>query len=287
MAAQAARDPAVPNVSTLGAQAFAFGVIGFLLLSLLTIVATSLLQGIVVAEVARGTLGERLTLRQLLGYLRGRFAALMGWGLLLAGGIGLLMAVAVLTLLLFGGGIAAMGVGEVGTTVAVIAVILVGVPAGIVLVIWLWTKTVFVAPTIVLERQPVFASIARSWRLTRGRFWRTFGILLLVLLIINVASQVVATPVSLAAGLVIGLLAPQGLDDTGGIALSVVVYLVTFLVTTIVAAIGLVIQSATASLLYVDARMRSEGLDLELARFVEMRSAGAALDDPYLPRAST
>jgi hypothetical protein len=44
----------------------------------------------------------------------------------------------------------------------------------------------------------------------------------------------------------------------------------------------MVVQSATTGLIYIDLRMRKEGLDLDLARFVEETSAGANPPDPYL-----
>ena len=44
-------------------------------------------------------------------------------------------------------------------------------------------------------------------------------------------------------------------------------------------------QSSATALLYIDLRMRKEGLDLELVRFVEARQAGdTSVPDPYLPR---
>jgi hypothetical protein len=55
-----------------------------------------------------------------------------------------------------------------------------------------------------------------------------------------------------------------------------------YAVTSIVQGIGLVVQSATSSLLYLDLRMRREGLDLQLGRYVEAKQAGVALPDPYL-----
>jgi hypothetical protein len=57
------------------------------------------------------------------------------------------------------------------------------------------------------------------------------------------------------------------------------------IVTAIVGAIGSVIQTAAVALLYIDLRMRKEGLDLELVRFVEGRQTGQELPDPYLPPA--
>ena len=53
--------------------------------------------------------------------------------------------------------------------------------------------------------------------------------------------------------------------------------------TLVVAAITSVISTAATALLYLDLRMRKEGLDLELTRFVEAKQAGSAgLGDPYL-----
>ena len=65
----------------------------------------------------------------------------------------------------------------------------------------------------------------------------------------------------------------------------VVLAAVLIIVTVIVSAIGLIVQSSAIALIYIDLRMRKEGLDLELARFVEARQAGnASVTDPYLPR---
>ncbi len=44
-------------------------------------------------------------------------------------------------------------------------------------------------------------------------------------------------------------------------------------------------QSSATALIYIDLRMRKEGLDVELVRFVEARQAGdASVPDPYLLR---
>jgi hypothetical protein len=43
-----------------------------------------------------------------------------------------------------------------------------------------------------------------------------------------------------------------------------------------------VVQSAAVALVYLDLRMRKEGLDLELARYVESVAQGGDVPDPYL-----
>lgn len=278
------------DADALAAGSIAFGAIGLLLVMLLSMVGTSVLQGIIIAEVARGTLGERLRLVEIWQYLRGRIGALLGWGLLLAAAIGIAsligfgLILGVIALIAF----AAEGGGGNAVAVAVgaVAAFFIGTLVALVPLAFLWTKLAFVPATIVLERRPVFASIARSWRLVRGRFWRVFGIMLLVMVIINVAAQIVVTPISFLGGMALGLMTPNGMNDESALVATVVIYLGSYAVGTIVAAIGLVIQSATSGLLYIDARMRSEGLDLELARHVEQRQAGYPVDDPYLAPAA-
>jgi len=253
------------------------GALTLLVTALLTGIGTSLLQGIIVAEVARGTLGERLRFRGLWQRLRGRVGALAGWSLMLMAATVLLAAV------LFGiVAAAALAGGAAGVIGAVLLALLLGAGA---LVLWAWlaTKLAFVPAAIVLERLPVGASVARSWRLTAGSFWRVFGTILLVMVIVTVATQVVVTPVGLISGLVPILVAPTG-DAGAMLAVTIATTLLSFLISAVASAIGLVIQSATTALLYLDLRMRREGLDLELARFVEARQAGTALPDPYLPR---
>ena len=61
--------------------------------------------------------------------------------------------------------------------------------------------------------------------------------------------------------------------------------MLTILIGLVLGAVADVVQSAATALIYIDLRMRKEGLDLELARFVE--SAPGAGEDPYLAKAGT
>ena len=68
--------------------------------------------------------------------------------------------------------------------------------------------------------------------------------------------------------------------------MSVGVYILQLMVTLVISAITAVIQTAASALIYLDLRMRREGLDLELTRYVEAKQSGAAgLGSPYLPPA--
>tara|TARA_R110000868_G_scaffold43633_3_gene146509 strand:- start:113408 stop:114592 length:1185 start_codon:yes stop_codon:yes gene_type:complete len=256
------------------AGGFALGAVGVLLAALLSIVGTAVLQGIIVAEVARATLGEKLGFRALWTHLRGRLGALIGWAFVLAAAL----AVAMLIVILLIAGLSLLG--EAGVILSVL-VALFAMLGGAVLVAWLSTKLLFVPAALVLERRTLGAAVGRSWTLIRGSFWRVFGIVLLVAVMLSIAAQVVTTPVSLLFGLGTAFLTPSGMDESGFIAMTIISYLVLFLVSAVVGAITLVVQTATSSLLYLDLRFRTEGLDLELARTVEARQRGESVADPY------
>jgi hypothetical protein len=265
----------------LGLAALAAGV--------LTAVATALLQGLIVGEVARGTVGEKLRFGRLWAMYRGRFPALIGFTALLVlavvVGVGLVLAVTI------GLSVATtMSAGSandvLGGVLAAFGIAVLGLLGGAVLWAWLGTKLAFVPAAIVLERLSITAAIARSWRLTRRSFWRVFGIQLLVAAMIYVATQIVSTPVSFVLFLVTSLIDPTGASSSSPDAMLGAVtgtMVAVYAITSIVQGIGLVVQSATSSLLYLDLRMRREGLDMQLGRYLEAKQAGIALPDPYLP----
>jgi hypothetical protein len=147
---------------------------------------------------------------------------------------------------------------------------------------WLTVKLCLVPSALMLERMPLRAAVARSWSLVRGAFWRTFGVVALVFVMIQIASQVVTAPFSLLFGVFGSLISPTGDLDGSAIAVAAVAYVLTIAVTAVVTAIGSVVQAASVGLVYVDRRMRTEGLDLELVRHVEARGRGQVdLPDPW------
>jgi len=249
-----------------------------LLTGLLTLFVTAIVEAIVTVQVASSTLGARLRLGGLWRRLRGRRGAVIGWAALnAAAGV---LSVGIVTLGL-------VGIGLTGSAGVVIAVLLgVLLAAGFFVVfIWLWVKLGFVPAAIVLERTSILASMRRSWRLTNGAFWRTFGIRLLVIVMVGVAASIITTPVSLLFSLGGMVLQPNGSPESALTGTLLVSTIVTQGLTAIVSAVGLVLSTSTTALLYLDQRMRQEGLDLDLARFVERRAAGEqGLADPYLPK---
>ncbi len=279
----------VYSASTADQAALQAGAVGWaILLGVVSLVvsaiSTSLLQGIVVNEVARGTLGEKLTLGSLWRLTRSRIGALIGWTLLLSValgvGVGVLVIIAVL---LFAAGGAMIGVGVAYSVLA-------GLGA-VVAAVWLTTKLALVPSIIVLERLGIGAAMARSWRLTTGYFWKTLGVILLIGLIVYFVTQIIATAIGLIGGFAIILLNPTALGaSTSDTSIAQVfaselgINVVSTVVTAVIGAVMAVVQSSAVALIYLDLRMRREGLDLQLVRFVEARQIGVTgLPDPYEP----
>ena len=259
---------------------------GTVVLGLLSLVVSAisgaLLQGVVVGEVARETLGEKLTFRSLWQLVRGRIGALIGWTFLVS--FAWFVAIALVVAVVFA--LAALGGGA-----GVVGAVAVGILGGfglVALAIWINTKIALVPSAIVLERLRIGEAVARSWRLTNGYFWKSFGLIALIGVIIYMVTQIVATPFSLIGGMLGGIFAPTSLstDDASSFTQVIVgqlgVSALASVVGAVVGAIGSVVETAAVSLLYLDLRMRKEGLDLQLVRFVEARQAGQELPDPYV-----
>jgi len=269
---------AAADVETVTAGSVLGIVITTVVASTLSAALTSLVLGVISLEVARGALGERHTLRGLWQGMRGRIWPLVGWTVLLVAAVflAIIIVVALITVVFAAAGTTA------GVVVAVIVVIVGGLGATV-LGFWLTTKLAFVAPALVVERRRLGDAIARSWRLTRGHFWRILGIQLLVSTIVGIAVQVVTVPLSVVGQFGALLINPNG-SEGAGIAILVVIGLLTLALVSVATAVALVAQSAVPALLYLDVRMRSEGLDLELQRVVEDRAAGRPVpENPYLP----
>ncbi len=253
--------------------------LGSLVPFLIGIAATVFLQGIIVTEAARSTLGEKLTLGATWKATWPRLGHLLLWTLIAGAAVVVVLASiigVVWLLVVLGGGFIAAGV--ILAVVAGLALAVVGV--------WLGTKLSLVPSAIVLERVGVFAGMRRSWQLTDGYFWKTLGIEYLIAFIVGTVSQVVVTPITVLYMMAITVIDPTGATAEEWIA-PALLYVALIIVSLLVASITSVVQSATIAFIYIDLRMRKEGLDLELIRFVEARQSGdLSVQDPYLVRAS-
>lgn len=235
----------------------------------------ALLGGIVAVPASRALLAERVSVAGLRRRLRGRTARLVGWALLvLTNGTAVL---AVATLLPYA---VAVSMGYTGTLLAT----LVAIPEFIVVFLVGGLLAARLGPTgvvIALEGLSIRAAVQRSWRLTRGSGWRLYGIQLLVWTIVGIAASGLTAPLDFMFSYGGGLVFPNGATSDQGAIYDLVATVVTTAATVVTGAFGLVLQSGTAALLTLDLRMRREGLDHELARYVDERQRGVAVADPF------
>ena len=255
------------------AGSVALTAIAALVLGILSGVLGVVVQGIVVAEVAHAVVAEKPSLKAVWARVRPVFWRLVGYSALTVGAVVILVGVlaGIVALLV----IAATWVGALVGVLFLLALI----P----LYLWLTPKLFLVPSVIILERAPVFRAIARSWQLTRGRFWSTLGIVVIISVVFGVVAQIISLPLSLISGFVPAIIAPTGDSEVGAVVGFIALQVVGQFGILLVQCIALVVQSTSAVLVYVDARMRVEALDHDLQSYVEARDAGASdLSDPYL-----
>lgn len=231
-----------------------------------------IVQGIVVGEVAAAVLAEKHALREIWRRVRPAAWRLVGYTMLVTVAATLAIALVTLLLVLLTTAILPIGI------LAIVFAILGAIP------LWLWLATkLFLVPTaLVLEHATIGEAISRSWRLTRTRFWPTLGVLVVISVTFSVIAQIVTVPLSLLGSGFTTILSPTGAPEVGQIVSIFVTGLFTQVLTILIQCVALIVQSTAAALVYVDARMRHEGLDLDLQTYVERRDAGATdLPDPY------
>lgn len=210
----------------------------------LTALATTVLTGLLIVSVSRSVLGEQISGREAMR--SGRVWWVVGFSLL-AGTV---------EMLVFGAWAAlAVWLGFEKQWVALGLVALFGGLALVVGSVWFTVRTVLVPPALMLEGSRFWATITRAWRLTRGSFWRLLGIYLLTAIMVGFVASIITYPASFVG------LATGDLTGTGPISVAA---------TSIGQAIALTLsttyQAAVIALLYIDVRMRREGLDLDLAQ---------------------
>jgi hypothetical protein len=84
----------------------------------------------------------------------------------------------------------------IGFIASFIAVYLVSILVASAAIWWLRVKTCVAAPAVVLERVNPFAALGRSLELTRGKGWRTFGIMFIVSLVISFGLGILTGPIT-------------------------------------------------------------------------------------------
>jgi hypothetical protein len=231
--------------------------IGTLGTSLVTALSTLVLTGVITVIAGRGVLGEPITLGEAWAVVRSALGRLIG--------------LALLTTLLIYGSLA------VGITIAVVMVATLGnvsallaVPLGIAAVcfaIYLYCRLALAPCALILERAGIRTSLRRSGVLVAGAWWRVFGVLLLALVVASVVGNVIQAPF-LLFGVGRSLFSGQDLQD-GVSGVLVLTYIGAGVAQTIIAPF----TAGVRALLYVDRRMRAEGLDVALTAAAAQRLA--------------
>lgn len=202
--------------------------------------------GLLIVAISRSVIGKSFTVSELWVQVRSKLLGLVAISLLPS--IGILLVAGV-----FVGVVALLAAADsVGLVLLVTVVALVVI---VVVAVWLTTRFILTPAAYVLEGQGLRASISRGWTLSRGSFWRLFGIYLLSSIITSIVSSLIASPGAIIAGIVF----PAG--DTvplGAVAITVVSQIIASTIST-------TFLSSVVALLYIDVRMRREGLDVELA----------------------
>lgn len=214
-------------------------VVGFL--------AQAVLTGMLTAVVGRAVLGRHIGIGEVWRDVRPRILPLLG----LAVTMTLIYIVIVAIVAVPVTSLAAAGAGPAAT--AAVGVLL-GVGA-LVTAVWLYVGFALAMPALVLERAGVIAALGRSWTLVRRSFWRTLAILVLTGIIAFVVGSVLQIPFTVPR-----LLLAVNPDAW------------TFKVALVIAALGSIVagtvvapfSAGVRALLYVDQRMRREGLDIAL-----------------------
>ncbi len=226
---------------------------------LLTYIVQAILAGLLAPIIARGVGGQQISAADAWRATRPRLPSLLLATLLvLLAGLGPLLITGLIA------GIAALA----GAPAPVYAVIVLLGLVALVLTIWFSTMLSLVTPIVVLENASPGRALARSWRLVHRSFWRVFGITLLAGLIVSIAGGILQLPFTL-----LGAAAGSGVGGTVILVIGAI-------------AAGTVTRPITAGvtvLLYVDMRMRKEGLDLALRTSSGSGQSGSGQPGPGQP----
>ncbi|MBE7954088.1 glycerophosphoryl diester phosphodiesterase membrane domain-containing protein [Microbacterium oxydans] len=273
--------PSSPDFEAVMAGTIAVNVIAGLAVGVASIAFTAMMQGVVAAEIGYAAIGVKATLRMLWRRMAPAFWRLAGFASLsVAAVFGLFIIAAVIIAGFVAGGLG----GSMEMVGVVVLVVILIVLACIPLAVWLTTKLLLVPSILVLERARFRDAFVRSWRLTRGRFWVAFGVTFLISAIMGIAAQVVSVPATLLGSLLGSVVAPTGAADPSAVVAFVVTLIAPQILLLVIQAITLVVQSTGAALVYLDCRMRYEGLDQTLIAYVERRDLGwtdEQQEDPF------
>ena len=241
--------------------------------SLLQVLATVLLSGLIVVAVSRSVLGRVASSKEVWERTKSKFLPLIGLNIItsIISGLMMIIGIVVFFVLLASAASTAktdreflqdLGVSLVGLLILMVISALVSS--------YLSIKFSVASPAMVLENLGVFAAIGRSWSLTRGNFWRLFGINILTAIITSMVAGIFVG-IADALGAIFIVVGSSSPEDV--IASLNTTYILVMVTSTIAQLLILPFTSSVNALLYIDLRMRKEGLDVELRNAVAEQQA--------------
>ena len=244
-----AADPLAPEGSAAMDATDVGLLVSTLVSSVFSLLSSIVVTGLIVLVVEHALVGRRLTMGA--AWLSGRGRLLPLLGLALVVGVGFVLVVGIPI------GLGVLVGRALGITGLAVGLGILGGLLGLVAATWLYVRfALLAAPSVVVERRGVRGSITRAGHLSRGQFWRLFGIYLLANVIVGFIGQVIAIPFAIL-GVVSAFLVPPEWALAS-------VLLSSHLSTVLVGALVGPFTAAVMALQYYDQRFRKEGLDIEL-----------------------
>ncbi|NLU66916.1 glycerophosphoryl diester phosphodiesterase membrane domain-containing protein [Streptomyces sp. HNM0574] len=237
--------------------------IGVLLVWMLVgLYTTAALHAVNAVTASHAVTGERADAGRIWRQARPRVLSVIGTqlltGLIIAGIV--LVGYAVMAGAVFA---AVAGGGDgAGTVLGVLVAVLVGIALACTAA-FLYVRLSISSPAAVLEGLGPATAMGRSWRLVRGSWWRVLGITLLMGILVAIVQQMLQYAIMLVT--MLSMAASQGPDGEPSLGVAVVAMALLFGGIAVVSVLTLPFSHLTATLLYVDMRIRNEGFDLNLA----------------------
>lgn len=241
--------------------------------SLLQVLATVLLSGLIVVAVSRSVLGRVASSKEVWERTKSKFLPLIGLNIItsIISGLMMIIGIAVFFVLLASVASTAKTETELFQDLGIMLVgLLILMVISALVSSYLSIKFSVASPAMVLENLGVFAAIGRSWSLTRGNFWRLFGINILTAIITSMVAGIFGG-IAGALGAIFVVVGSSSPEDV--IASLNTTYILTMVTSTIAQLLILPFTSSVNALLYIDLRMRKEGLDVELRNAVAEQQA--------------
>lgn len=241
--------------------------------SLLQVLATVLLSGLIVVAVSRSVLGRVASSKEVWERTKSKFLPLIGLNIITSIISGLMMIIGIAVFFVLLASVASTAKTETelfqGLGITLVGLLILMVISALVSS-YLSIKFSVASPAMVLENLGVFAAIGRSWSLTRGNFWRLFGINILTAIITSMVAGIFGG-IAGALGAIFVVVGSSSPEDV--IASLNTTYILTMVTSTIAQLLILPFTSSVNALLYIDLRMRKEGLDVELRNAVAEQQA--------------